>query len=245
MFNRRIIFSDNSFEYGGTGADGELTVSADVTISGGVKNYTTVIINAGCTLTIASNCLMYCKNSFTNNGTVTVTPCGGNGGNGGKWNQGEPIDPGKGGSGYVGGAGGAGYNNSSGGGATSGSLPQTAEEAISNYGSYKGAGGGGSAYRYYSTPQIDYHLDGGKGGIGGGGLVISSKTITNSGIINAKGAKGDRGGTSISYSGYSGAGGGGGVIIFITTSYTMGTLTVSGGSGHSSGSSGQTTVITL
>lgn len=95
-----------------------------------------------------------------------------------------------------------------------------------------GGGGGGGTGTYGSG--------GGGGGATGGTILIVATTITNNGIITAKGGNGGagaNGGSGGSYwgPGGGGGGGGGGAIILVYKNITAGTIVVTAGSGGAGG----------
>lgn len=206
-------------------SDGAFAPTSNTTIAGGVKNYTSVNIPAGVTVTCTDSTCIKCQGAFVNNGTikseggvgsrcyagVAATKYAGNGCRSGD-DEGDYSLAGKGHG--LGGAGGG-----SGGGAIE--LPYVAD--YYNLLMISGGGGGGSsaAYRDYS------------GGGGGGAIVIIASTITNYGTISVKGGNG------INYtSSRGGSGGGGGAIGLIANTVAQGTCVVTGGTGYQNGANG-------
>lgn len=62
----------------GDGSDGDFVPTENTTISG-VKNYKSVFIKAGITVTVTSAAIIKCQGFFINEGTINVTPGGGSG----------------------------------------------------------------------------------------------------------------------------------------------------------------------
>lgn len=224
----------------GDGSDGDFVPNEDTTISG-VKNYKSVFIKEGVTVTVDKYVLIKCQGTFINNGTITATGKGASGGAGG-----NSADAGAGNSGFSQGGAGGNFNDSStnevykhsgaGGAIVVDGLPVSAAVANSIMENiprlyHGGGGGGGGSYQGYS---------GGTGGTGGGCVIIVSKSFTNNGIISANGNAGSNAVNNTNASG--GGGGGGGCVIAIQESLiSQGTITVSGGvggSGYRSGANG-------
>lgn len=240
--------------FGGTGADGALSITSGTTTInlGGaqvyVKNYTSISITGTGVLAFsnphASGTIIILKSQ----GNVTITSSAnpaidvrGMGGAGG----------GAGGDGL--GAGGSGTNGSCFDGATNGGTCTTGGGVagaayspifINSIFGKKihllcGAGGGGG-YGGSSTggPRV-----GGAGGNGGGALYIECAGALNfTGIIDASGLNGGSGTAAgvQRYGGSAGAGGGGGTIMILYNTLTAnsGTLTVNGGGAGSAGTGG-------
>lgn len=206
----------------GDGSDGDFRPTGNTTISG-LKQYRSVFIPAGVTVTCSDN--LYCKviGSFINNGNIIVTPSGGMGGviiN----HAGVEITgrlPGNGGA-SAGGAGHDGFNSEYFGGGYKINYPEP----------FLTGAGGGSGGRGIA------------GGRGGGNIVIACKGFRNQGIIQANGGNGETSGSH-----YGGGGGGGGcVIVACTNNNGTGTLLAQGGqsgNGGANGSNGITKIIEL
>ena len=203
----------------GDGSDGAFNPSSNTTISG-EKNYTSVFIKSGVTVTIGRWAIIKCLGACAINGTITADGKGGSGGAGGA--------PGAAGQGFysVSGAGGAGgragisgewTNAGAGGGGTSGFSGYLSEVAC-------GGGGGGGAKPTRATP--------GNGAAGGGMVKIIAREINLKGIITANGLRGGNASGATNAGG--GGGGGGGYIHLVADSIAQnGTCTVNGGDGGS------------
>lgn len=216
----------------GNGDDGEFAPEADVTISG-VKNYTSVFVPQGVTVTIDKWAAIHCQEGFVNNGIITASGKGGAGG--GYHGGGSGSNAGYPGASCVFFAGGTGGSNGSAGGAggAAKSVIQDEntdyEEIFANnlYDTLNAGGGGGGAWYQYVA---------GSGGSGGGYIKIIALRVINNGTIEANGNNGS-GSTSSSNGG--GGGGGGGLIHIIASQYdNSGTLTANAGSGGWGGKNG-------
>jgi len=246
--------------FGGTGADGAIDGSANVTITGSndtyiEKNYTSIAAASGSkTFTITpTNCVLHVKvsgNADFTGWTINLNSKGGPAGSGGSGG----ASPSAGGSGtpgksYVtntGTAGSGAAGQYAGSVTTLTSAGGTAGEASGIVGIKEaiaaskviliapgggGAGGGGG----YSPSD---NAAGGAGGAGGGCILIEvAGNITFSGTtITATGANGSVGATSTSTYNTGGGGGGGGgggsvVILYGGTITGSNTPTVTGGNG--------------
>lgn len=220
----------------GDGSDGDFVPNEDTTISG-VKNYKSVFIKSGLTITVDKYVLIKCQGAFINNGTITSTGKGYAGGIGAYGSNSEiHRESASGANGYV--SGGAGGKGSSSKGAAGGgvsvygdSIPlDTLKMMTINYPVYfagAGGGGGGAADIGGST--------GGTGGNGGGCIIVVCNTFNNTTISS----NGDKGGNGVSDSAGGGGGGAGGAVIVICkTLNEQGSITATGGAGGShSGSS--------
>lgn len=245
----------------GDGSDGDFVPTENTTISG-VKNYKSVFIKSGLTITVDKYVLIKCQGAFINKGTITANGKGCAGGSGGTGSSdissSELRTQGKGSNGSTGvitsgGTGGAGGAGNDGGGnravaGGAGGTPKyfgfsansTMIESIVKANipiAYGGTGGGGGG-------AGGGGLAGGKGGYGGGCIFIIAAGFINSGSITSNGATGSAGAKSST--GRVGAGGGGGgaggtIAIIASNVGTQGTITVSGGSGGAGGNSGDTT----
>ena len=198
-----------------TGSDGDFTPTQDSEMSG-TKNYRTVKIPSGVTITVNRQAVIYCD-TFVNEGTINGD---GRGGVGGSPNGDNPED-GEFGYGARGGNGGSGKDNSSGTygdpggyGGTFTTTPWNEETPLSF-----GGGGGAGSYGSYNSSA------GTAGAYGGAGLIVVANSIVNTGTISSKGAKGTG-----NYTGGGGGGGGGGTVIFIANTVSnTGTVTLDGG----------------
>lgn len=143
----------------GDGSDGDFIPESNVTISG-LKQYKSVFIKAGVTVSVTKVTRICCQGAFVNNGTITAVEQGASG---------------NGTAGYFGGNGGG---SSYGGG--SGSIIPLTEETINMLvamGQFSfGASGGGN--------------DRGEGqGTGGGTIQIVTQAFENTGTITADGGQ--------------------------------------------------------
>lgn len=200
----------------GDGSDGDFVPTENTTISG-IKNYKSVFIKSGITVTVDKYVLIKCQGAFVNNGTITVTPA----------NNFQLF-------GYLatGGSGGTGDGGAgqAGGGIINKELFETLGGTMVMFGA-KGGTGGNSA---------GGTLSGGIGGSGGGAIIITANSISNN-IINALGGVGANGG-SMSVpsrkSGSGGGGGGGGIALIANSIFKEGSNNVNGGSAGSGGGVG-------
>ena len=236
--------------YGGDGSDGDVTISVNTDISESVKQYNTLTINAGITLT-AKNCIIGVKGKLTVNGTIsangggyaggtgaTATPWtpgtsaettmrkfsgGGGGGGGGSYSDANGAGGVGGSAGGAGGAGGTGTHGNGG----DGSAPTAVKQGYFKYSTkiftcFSMGGGGGQGGSDTGNDQI--------GGAGGGFIIIECNNFDfNTGaIISANGNTGTSGSTPIG-----GGGGGGGTILvrYKTIEDNLGTLQALGGAG--------------
>lgn len=212
----------------GDGSDGVFNPSGNVTISG-EKNYTSVFIPEGVTVTVDGYVFIKCQGSFVNKGTITAN---GTGAKGGSFSRDLPdaTEPGEYGLAGSGGAGSQmpGYAGHYYNGAI---VSENAVPAIINglRGCAYGAGGGyGGGY------------NGGVGGNGGGAIAIVTKMFRNAGIISCDGSDGT------SRTNTRGGGGGGGSVMIIALSIiTSGQITANGGAGAANGSNGYTKIVEL
>ncbi len=241
--------------FGGSGAAGDLTVSANTSWTsippvGNNLSFNNIVIESGFTLTVPAGTTIRCTGSFTNNGTLAVSHAG----NGGYYHvrsgilQQEIRQAGRGDAFLAAsppiGAGALGtFLNTTRSGSQ---IPQTV--AAASFNSFKIGGGGGSAHQAGSGGHggglIKIYCNGAiinngviiansgnvaQGGGGGGGIVIlaSSTSVANdSGSISANGGKG---GNSESNNGV-GGGGGGGIIIMVAPGISnTGSTSVLGG----------------
>lgn len=186
----------------GDGSDGDFRPTGNTTISG-LKQYRSVFIPAGVTVSVDKYVRICCQGAFICLGTITAK---GKGGKGGSLND-------RGDSGMAG-NGGTGISNPGGSGweIFGVKLPvDVVSDIILNtlkgYGYGAGGGGGGSG-------GVNY------GGDGGGSIAIVSNTFKNEGTISADGNKGDR---------YAGGGGGGVVVVCANNIINKGNITANGG----------------
>lgn len=211
----------------GDGSDGDFVPTNNTTISG-IKNYKSVFIKSGITITVDKALRVKCLGAFVNNGKITAD---GKGAAGGESITGAVTAKfGKNGGSAYGGAGGTGDHT---GGAAGGAIDIF---GISNSEFLKtdmpfligagGGGGGGSSSTSYGS---------GAGGNGGGSIVITANEITNTGSITANGSNGDSP-TLTKRTGRGGGGGGGSIYLIANVINSNGTITVNGGKGGTGGS---------
>ncbi len=234
--------------FGGTGADGTVTISANTTING-IKNYVALTINAGITLDHDNERALTIKvqGTLTINGTISGNGKGYIGGaaRGAASNLpgiagstgGIPGGGGGGGLSQIGGKGGSSYLDlgAGGGGAFAsvggaGVKPLVYQDLIAWSGqpAIAGGGGGGSGGTGAAGDAS------GKGGRGAGVIIIEADTIViaSGGILRANGDAGDNGGVNAG----GGGGGAGGIIILRYKTLTeTGTIEANGGAGGTSG----------
>lgn len=218
----------------GDGSDGDFYPTADITVSG-IKNYASVFVPAGVTVTVSPAALIKCQGAFVNMGTVTADGQGAAGGASARVpseDNGGTASGNSGDSGYmsVGGAGGGLFGNEGGEGAAG--APQAFGNAVEaefyrtmlldagDLMTSVGSGGGSGAGSYTNK-------DTGAGGAGGGGILIAAGEAYNGGTISANGAKGED--CSINYNAGGGGGGGGAVIIIARRIANEGIITANGG----------------
>lgn len=177
----------------GDGSDGDFVPTENTTISG-IKNYKSVFIKSGITITVDKYVLIKCQGAFINKGTITANGKGASGGKGGQGGSDGGTQSTAGTSGFsAGGAGGKGTDiaGSAGGGISVYNTTLSAvivKDLVLNYPFFfKGAGGGG----------------------GGGACIVICKTLTTKGTITANGGAGGTFAGSSSYwsSGASGSSG--------------------------------------
>lgn len=194
----------------GDGSDGDFRPTGNTTISG-LKQYRSVFIPAGVTVSVDKYVRICCQGAFVNIGTISANGQGAAGGT-----NGNSGTPGMAGSGGVGGS----KNNHPGGagyvvfdrGLSKDAATSLVVDALRGYGYGAGGGSGGTAAAY-------------PGGNGGGSIVIISNSLKNIGVISANGTNGDT---------YAGGGGGGVVVLIANSIIEQGIITVNGGT-HGSG----------
>lgn len=230
----------------GDGSDGDFVPTEDTTISG-VKNYKSVFIKSGLTITVDKYVLIKCQGAFINNGTITANGKGAPGGAGGTGYSNDGVGagrPGSSGSAGLSNGGAGGSNSIRSGGVAGGSagginflgitsyLESLIKEIIKNIPiHFVGAGGGGGAGNYYKNS-----LNGGKGGNGGGCVIICSNEFANKGTISSKGENGGNGASDFRTGAGGGGGGGGGAVIIVSSKINeLGTTEISGGAGGTGG----------
>lgn len=194
----------------GDGSDGDFYPTANTTISG-LKQYRSVIIPAGVTVTATSLLRIQCLGCCIIEGKIAVNPCGASGG------------------GTRGSVGGVGLCSSGGaGGNGGGSEGQPGGGNAMDYVSELPYGGGGGSGGSGGSNATDETLTN-SGGRGGGAITITATEVRFTGNISAVGGGGER--NSIRYSGGGGGGGGGSVTIIANVIIQSGNINVSGGSG--------------
>lgn len=220
------------------GSSGSLTPASNTTLAPGIYRYNNVNIPAGVTVSLSSGnaLVIISKNTVNIDGLLSVSGMGaiaittnstnwtnvsgtngaglcGSGGSGGATGNGS----GKGGDTYFAGApnvagGNSGINGTD---AYISKLPFNIEDLML----FMGAAGGSGGVNGSSYPA-------GKGGNGGGCIIIYAPSITGSGSIKADGTTGG----NDPFGDNSGGGGGGGFILIITNNATSITATANGGS---------------
>lgn len=216
----------------GDGSDGDFAPTANTTISG-FKQYKSVYIPAGVTVTVYRWTVLQCQGAFVVEGTLTAN---GQGAIGGSESGGTGSNEyayasfgGAGGRGEAGEAGGAG------GGLGIGGLAQDVN-AIYIYKNIIiafGGGGGGGSNGKAGGP-------GGAGGNGGGCIYIIAPEVKITGSVTANGNAGGAGISAGLGTGGGGGGGGGGCVTIIAHVLNSGIVTAYGGSGGLGGGTGAT-----
>lgn len=228
----------------GDGSDGDFRPTGNTTISG-LKQYRSVFIPAGVTVSVDKYVRICCQGAFINLGTISAVGGAGNGGGGG-------LSPSAGGAGTGGGNGGAGGGGGAGGnGAMINGVTISSLDLVMQYeGLGFGAGGGGGAGDDGGGGDRGY---GGAGGSGGGAICIRCASFFNRGILNVSGTRGGNGTGDHSRvrAGGGGGGGGGSITVIAFSLVEKGTfLTNSGGGGTgyglgSAGASGSVGIVKL
>lgn len=193
----------------GDGSDGDFIPEADCAISG-VKNYKTVFIREGVSLTVDKMCYIKC-NTFINFGIVTANGADGIKGAGGDY-QGKNGTTGGGvggaaGSGIAGGSinsetvdiflptfgfGGEGGTNGAAGAAGGGKPILIVAGSIINSGSITANGGTGLNARKSKKATGGYNEYTGSGGGGGGTISLIADIIVNNGTVSANSGAGGK-----------------------------------------------------
>lgn len=232
----------------GDGSDGILLADTDMTLSG-LKQYKSVYIASGVTVTVDGFLDIRCQGAFINYGTINAT---GGGGRGGWGLEGYPsstytsnIPPGmRGEKSICGGYGGAGYGSNGSSGVGVGNITVSSlTEDFKKYAMHNNIicnGGGGSHTKGYGDYDPDDGTDkffGANGGNGGGFIRVIAKSHYSSGTYTANGNNGSS--SKLNRTTYTGGGGGGGVIIIIVErNLASGSFTHTGGTGYASGGAG-------
>ena len=210
----------------GDGSDGDFIPSENTTIEG-EKNYKSVFIKAGVTVTVNKYARILCQGAFINLGILTSEGKGSAGGAGGNSSNNWEGTVGSNGTTAAGGM--SGYERDPGDGSVGGSVVSVYAGRDVFFGPLAtvglGAGGGGGhGYRSENAP-------GGAGGGGGGHIIVCCNQFRNNGTISSNGGNG---GNSRSF-GNGGGGGGGGVVHVIGHIINKGTITADGGKAGENG----------
>lgn len=237
----------------GDGSDGDFYPTGNVTISGR-KNYRSVYIPAGVTVSVSGFIDIRCQGMFINAGTINASGGGGLAGQqvkirnlyganiGLNGNPGEPAIGG-GAGGAAGSSSDSGYYGVNSSGTKIGGSRLSLDAAGVLAGCYSEeilGGGGGSSPGVYSISEggSTETLSGAVGGNGGGMIRIVAKSHKNIGSYISTGLNG----TSVTVDGAiqtGGGGGGGGVILVVCErNLSSGSASVGGGAGGSYGGSG-------
>lgn len=237
----------------GDGSDGDFYPTGNVTISGR-KNYRSVYIPAGVTVSVSGFIDIRCQGMFINAGTINASGGGGLPGQqvkirnlygasiGLNGNPGEPAIGG-GAGGAAGSSSDSGYYGVNSSGTKIGGSRLSIDAAGVLAGCYSEeilGGGGGSSPGVYSISEegSTETLSGAVGGNGGGMIRIVAKSHKNIGSYISTGLNG----TSVTVDSAiqtGGGGGGGGVILVVCErNLSSGTASVGGGAGGSYGGSG-------
>lgn len=237
----------------GDGSDGDFYPTGNVTISGR-KNYRSVYIPAGVTVSVSGFIDIRCQGMFINAGTINASGGGGLAGQqvkirnlyganiGLNGNPGEPAIGG-GAGGAAGSSSDSGYYGVNSSGTKIGGSRLSLDAAGILAGCYSEeilGGGGGSSPGVYSISEggSTETLSGAVGGNGGGMIRIVAKSHKNIGSYISTGLNG----TSVTVDSAiqtGGGGGGGGVILVVCErNLSSGTASVGGGAGGSYGGSG-------
>lgn len=216
----------------GDGSDGDFVPTGNTTISG-VKNYKSVFIKSGLTITVDKYVLIKCQGAFVNKGTITANGKGYTSSTPGFTNNG-----GAGGNGYISGGGDNGAAGGLGGCCFNQYLTAAITKDLLEYMKVVGIGTGGGKGGGASGNS------GGSGGTGGGAIVVICGSFSNNSIsVNGvRGGDGTSGGSSMTkwYTGGGGGGAGGTIVVVANTIIKSGTLSAAGGSGGTSGGSNAT-----
>ena len=237
----------------GDGSDGDFYPTGNVTISGR-KNYRSVYIPPGVTVSVSGFIDIRCQGMFINAGTIDASGGGGLAGQqvkirnlygariGLNGNPGEPAIGG-GAGGAAGSSSDSGYYGVNSSGTKIGGSRLSLDAAGVLAGCYSEeilGGGGGSSPGVYSISEggSTETLSGAVGGNGGGMIRIVAKSHKNIGSYISTGLNG----TSVTVDSAiqtGGGGGGGGVILVVCErNLSSGTASVGGGAGGSYGGSG-------
>lgn len=211
----------------GDGSDGDFYPTANVTISG-LKQYRSVFIADGVTVTVSKWAVLQCQGAFIVKGTLTASGQGAGGGmargsaNPAASGSSDQAFAGAGGAGAIGGS----FDDvaGSGGTLTIGSMPKDifyGRYLMQNM--YIASGGGGGA---------GGGVEPGSGGNGGGCIYIVASEVVINGIVEANG---NNGGTGKNSSGSGSGGGGGGGLIAVVAETISGSVNVKANGGIGGG----------
>ena len=230
----------------GDGSDGDFWPATDTTISG-LKQYRSVFIPAGVTVSVDKYVRICCQGAFINLGNINASGSGGAGGAGGIGNA-VSTNGANATNGFVGAAAPYGRGGAGGVGENNGSTSANGAGGMTNYGLYDtsntileseiivyGAGGSGGGAYAEKSEGFSAKANGGSGGNGGGGIRLTCASFKNAGNIISNGSNGNAGGSKAG----GGGGGNGGVVIIVTfINLATGTITVNGGAGNTRGAAG-------
>jgi len=245
----RIIPADDLEWLGefGSGLDGDLAPTASMSLPAetGVYEFASVNIPTGVTLTVPAFCVILCTGDFILSGNITVTPFGQvttsegqpgfgiSAGRGGVWTPNQGFDRGV----WTGGGGG-GYGGAGGSGGLTSNQSATIPIGLLVPGA--SGGGGAGAGSGPLAPDASKGLVAGRGGRGGGLLIIKARGVIEiSGTITNFGQNAVAGTfftVSLAHSTYGAGGGGGGsgggVYMYSSQGVIVpGTIDVHGGNG--------------
>lgn len=228
----------------GDGSDGHLVLTANTNLNG-LKQYKSLFINEGVTVTVDGFLDIRCQGAVVNHGTINASGGGGRGGYGlcgddnkygGTWLglRGEKA--------ICGGYGGAGYKSDGSSGVGVGNITcSSLTESLKKYALYNNiicsGGGGSNSGAFGSTDgEGDYSSSGDyDGGNGGGFIRIIAKSHYSSGTYISNGENGESGKDGS----FEGGGGGGGVIIVIAErNLESGNFEHTSGIGYANGGDG-------
>lgn len=213
----------------GDGSDGDFYPTEDVTISG-VKQYRSVYIPSGVTVTVSQWTKIHCLGMCVVAGTLTAVGQGAGGG-ASLTSSSETTNGNPGTTGNIssGGAGGSVSGEGSGG---AGGTKDSLGRGIYGLGYTAIAYGGGGGSGAHTQGQGNS----GTGGSGGGDIILISSSVKNTGVITADGVNGGNASSTSGYGASGGGGGGGGRMIIICNSIAnTGVITANGGAGGSGG----------
>lgn len=237
----------------GDGSDGDFYPTGNVTISGR-KNYRSVYIPPGVTVSVSGFIDIRCQGMFINAGTINASGGGGLAGQqvkirnlyganiGLNGNPGEPAIGG-GAGGAAGSSSDSGYYGVNSSGTKIGGSRLSLDAAGVLAGCYSEeilGGGGGSSPGVYSISEggSTETLSGAVGGNGGGMIRIVAKSHKNIGSYISTGLNGTSATVDSAIQTGGGGGGGGVILVVCERNLSSGTASVGGGAGGSYGGSG-------